>query len=704
MTSRTGNGGRCRRQAVTSRDGGGGSKGKSGRLAERSSEAARQAAVAAFASEVLIALRLSLSAHSSPQPSRRRLINTKRSASLCHPLCSSRLDRGESTMAEAVEDGFRLKNVQMMPELLGELCELRQTGSFCDVVVEVQSRRYLAHKAVLSSTCRYFRTVLFNAPCSSLGPFVLDFVGVVAFEKVLDFLYRGDVLVGRGDVRELYSAAQNLGLESLELIIQPILETLDDVDEIANGTSTSFDDDVQQERYTADVRELVQLKKRTESANFKDRKARMSCDVKTERVNNTQCLQERYAGHESAIEGCGNEKDLFPTLGPRFLSGSDDSQGRCRRNSEQQSIIGFHNGSSGDQVRTDGIPRGSTEDENGQLPLPMIEVKQELDDDSNMCSYDTADIVGSQGMHAKEDKIEILQNEQDYNVIGVEGKYMPTALMTASGLKNETPEEGSVVDSPKAYGYVQCQICGETLEENMSSLREHATMHVDRETLECRVCRRKFSLFNRAVEHILSHAGITVLSCNDCGKKLLSPARLSLHYKNCKMRKSYAGRQNAWQRQQPSQPQQTSDGIADTSDDGYGSMPCQVCGMAVPKKMAVVRRHARLHVDMEKLVCKVCGLQTTSSGNLVKHTLLHIGVFIHECSVCGKGFPFQSLLQQHQRRMCMVQEAVSTPDAPGPESGSFAGNPQVAEAVHFYLQSGSFQSSAPVEGENSFQT
>uniref|UniRef100_S4RAA1 C2H2-type domain-containing protein n=1 Tax=Petromyzon marinus TaxID=7757 RepID=S4RAA1_PETMA len=163
----------------------------------------------------------------------------------------------------------------------------------------------------------------------------------------------------------------------------------------------------------------------------------------------------------------------------------------------------------------------------------------------------------------------------------------------------------------------QCQICGETLEENMSSLREHATMHVDRETLECRVCRRKFSLFNRAVEHILSHAGITVLSCNDCGKKLLSPARLSLHYKNCKMRKSYAA--------------------------------CQVCGMAVPKKMAVVRRHARLHVDMEKLVCKVCGLQTTSSGNLVKHTLLHIGVFIHECSVCGKGFPFQSLLQQHQR-------------------------------------------------------
>uniref|UniRef100_A0A8C4NKJ2 Uncharacterized protein n=1 Tax=Eptatretus burgeri TaxID=7764 RepID=A0A8C4NKJ2_EPTBU len=516
------------------------------------------------------------------------------------------------TMANGMEETFSLRNTKIMPDLLQELCELRLTGSFCDVVVEVQSRRYLAHKAVLSSTCRYFRSMLFSVPCSSLGPLVVDFLSVPAFERVLDFLYRGEAQAGRRDVRELHQAARSLGLDALEQACFPLLELVAG-DEVEEGpTTTSPYDPETSEHSLSEIAQLVRRGKmvagtavQTEGASPDDDHGGevTACHIEAEAVGQGEC------------------DNSSPHTGCQFSGSSRRVEESCYNGAGDVCQLETHDAS-----------------------MKVATVKTEQEDDYTCRFSASATVTNSASAGATTGQnATFTSTDPGYNVIGAEGKYM------AGGGYNRMATElassvAPCVESGTTGSFVHCQVCGEPLVETESSLREHAVQHVNRETLECRVCGRKFSLFNRAVEHVLSHAGVNIVSCADCGKKLLSHTRLNLHLKSCKMRRASLASAPPW-------------AVTAVGNVAAGCMPCQVCGAAVVKKMSLVRKHARMHVDMNKLTCEVCGLHTSSSGNLVKHTLLHIGVFLFECDICGKGFPFQSLLQQHQKRRCVMPEA-----------------------------------------------
>uniref|UniRef100_A0A8C6U3U2 Zinc finger and BTB domain containing 39 n=1 Tax=Neogobius melanostomus TaxID=47308 RepID=A0A8C6U3U2_9GOBI len=101
--------------------------------------------------------------------------------------------------------------------LLSELNRCRLSRRYCDVLLQVGTRTFAAHRAVLSCAGSYFCGLFSRAPDSpdAASVFSLEFVSPANFEKVLTFVYTGEILIDLIDVGVLYDLAERLGIGEL---------------------------------------------------------------------------------------------------------------------------------------------------------------------------------------------------------------------------------------------------------------------------------------------------------------------------------------------------------------------------------------------------------------------------------------------------------------------------------------------------------
>ncbi|XP_061431445.1 zinc finger protein 696-like [Lethenteron reissneri] len=519
-------------------------------------------------------------------------------------------------MAENAEDDVNLLSAKQLSTLLQELWELRERGSFCDVVVEVQSRRYLAHKAVLSSTSGYFRSLFLGAPCSSMGPFVVDFVSMGTFEQVLGYVYRGDVTVSRADVRPLRRAARKLELRCLVEACEPYVGGDDDEEE------DSEDDD------------------------------HLAFD----------------GGNNAAEENGGSngrEDDPFDV--------ENDFSAVAAADVAPAADCGGWNGEKEDRADEERDAGGLLDDYGGRAASPAHAIKSEPQCDPPAeghawpvkaeelggradCLYaDAGDAAAPPGGEG-------LDDEDD-------GRWR---CVPPLGLEPEPAAPSSASVSPEKYyrhagggppERVQCGACGEPMDASVSLLREHSCTHLDLERLECRLCGARFAYISEAVEHALAHTGVPVMACAHCGRRFVSERLMGVHASG-RCRKNRGPRGGGGRSALPHHPAGASPALADCAE----RLPCKVCAEPLAQSMSALREHGRLHVDAERHACRVCGLQMTSSGNLVKHSLLHIGILLFCCDSCSKKFLFKNQLERHHKIRCC-----------GGAMGGFGGGAAVGE-------------------------
>lgn len=99
--------------------------------------------------------------------------------------------------------------------LLAELNRCRQSRRYCDVFLQVGNRTFAAHRAVLACAGTYFRNLFARAAASPTAAFSLEFISPANFEKVLTFVYTGEILTDLIDVGVLYELAERLGVNEL---------------------------------------------------------------------------------------------------------------------------------------------------------------------------------------------------------------------------------------------------------------------------------------------------------------------------------------------------------------------------------------------------------------------------------------------------------------------------------------------------------
>ncbi|KAI8518079.1 hypothetical protein Bbelb_040960 [Branchiostoma belcheri] len=120
----------------------------------------------------------------------------------------SRNSDSEST--DNVNGSRHYKNYAHERELLAELASQRETGTFLDVVVQVEGREFPCHRAVLAST-PYFKAMLSSNFAESKSKIIqLREINPNSFSKVLDFLYTGEIRIGKDDVQDILKTAHML--------------------------------------------------------------------------------------------------------------------------------------------------------------------------------------------------------------------------------------------------------------------------------------------------------------------------------------------------------------------------------------------------------------------------------------------------------------------------------------------------------------
>lgn len=110
---------------------------------------------------------------------------------------------------------IRLQGPGHAASLLAELNRCRQTRRYCDVFLQVGNRTFAAHRAVLACAGTYFRNLFTQTPTSSTAALSLEFISPASFEKVLTFMYTGEILTDLIDVGVLYELAERLGVSEL---------------------------------------------------------------------------------------------------------------------------------------------------------------------------------------------------------------------------------------------------------------------------------------------------------------------------------------------------------------------------------------------------------------------------------------------------------------------------------------------------------
>uniref|UniRef100_A0A8C4R2Z2 Uncharacterized protein n=1 Tax=Eptatretus burgeri TaxID=7764 RepID=A0A8C4R2Z2_EPTBU len=442
-------------------------------------------------------------------------------------------------MEETVEN-VSLENGGRLSDLLQELCELRLTGSFCDVVVEVQSRRYLAHKAVLSSTCRYFRSLFLAEPCSTLGPFVLDFISVETFEQVLEFIYRGQLSVPRTDLSRLRVAATALGIHCLQEAMpppsSPESESPDDDDEdededddgATNGPSNPTEGPSERMSGPSDSEGPSVV-----STPYGKGKGWLSGMFAGE-----ASLQSRLLKPSAIQNGTDNGTELGDS-GKLIEKHEEKPQvWSVKQEPMEENDEGSSLSDERQRVAGDGSLQDSRTDEENLESLPTSQF--------STIYVQCVRSLASGGMAPRSPRAEVpglscracgLALDEAAVVEGFcrscgalwDDGGPPSGVWTSRKGTNEPVLEGVSGDDEMGWSSVVCKACGVTVASSTAAVRRHARVHVDRSLRSCLVCGKRFNDRSNVVRHALLHIGAPIFACELCHRRFTTRNHVVQH-------------------------------------------------------------------------------------------------------------------------------------------------------------------------------
>ncbi|KAJ5072057.1 pep-cterm sorting domain-containing protein [Anaeramoeba ignava] len=106
-----------------------------------------------------------------------------------------------------------------------QIFESRKIKQFCDFEITTESNdtHFSTHKAILNSRSIFFQKLFENNP--ELAEFEIGNYSTNTIEKILDFIYSGDVNLTRDSVLEIWKLSEKLGLKGLHDLAECYLRT-----------------------------------------------------------------------------------------------------------------------------------------------------------------------------------------------------------------------------------------------------------------------------------------------------------------------------------------------------------------------------------------------------------------------------------------------------------------------------------------------
>nr|XP_015216819.1 PREDICTED: myoneurin [Lepisosteus oculatus]XP_015216820.1 PREDICTED: myoneurin [Lepisosteus oculatus] len=538
--------------------------------------------------------------------------------------------------------------------LLDQLNKQREAGFLCDCTVVIGQSQFQAHRNVLAAFSEYFSTQCGDPAGNSVMLLDPETVDAAWFEKLLKYMYTGDIEFESCNVREVHKAATFLKMEALAALCDLTLGYLTTDakpvftesasaagehetgehetgehsvaltgDEFSDADDALMDSSPESPGSVLSAAESTEVHTQgPEKMGKKARKPRNSADGDSQPKSHQKEKRQQKAG-------------VQPQQGEAFSDASNKTaeaagQGiQSREGPDGESLLSVDNGTPADQ--SPAAPK---------LSLKRGKTRKHCTLKEN-CATDPA----------SEENSDIPEGAEMEDLSDKQLKTKP-ACSTCGKVFSEASSLRRHMRIHKGVKPYVCQLCGKAFTQ-CNQLKTHVRTHTGEKPYQCDLCEKGFAQKCQLVFHSRMHHGEEKpYKCDICGLQFATSSNLKIHARKHSGEKPYVC-DRCGQR------------FAQASTLTYhvrrhtGEKPyiCDTCGKAFAVSSSLIT-HARKHTGEKPYMCRTCGKSFISSGELNKHCRSHTGEKPFVCELCGNSYTDVKNLKKHKAKAHSVDRGL----------------------------------------------
>uniref|UniRef100_A0A8D2MEA6 Myoneurin n=1 Tax=Zonotrichia albicollis TaxID=44394 RepID=A0A8D2MEA6_ZONAL len=480
--------------------------------------------------------------------------------------------------------------------LLERLNKQREAGFLCDCTVVIGEFQFKAHRNVLASFSEYFGAFYRDASDNNV---VLDQTQVKAdgFQKLLEFIYTGNLNLDSWNVKEIHQAADYLKVEE---VVTKCKIKMEDFAFIANPSSTE----------TSSITGNVEMNQQTCLLTLRDYNNREEKeDAAAAELVPPQA--QKAALEKKSPQAKKRKKNFSP---PKSTENKSlHYQNEVAENTSFEMFLDAN------KLATHITEQAAQGSDNSELQLAAVVESETL----------AAQDILAQSMAAKQKR----------------GKPQQSCALKEHCMSNIATDKGTYqlessgeeLEQKFSKAKPVCNTCGKVFSE-ASSLRRHMRIHKGVKPYVCQLCGKAFTQCNQLKTHVRTHTGEKPYKCELCDKGFAQKCQLVFHSR------MHHGEEKPYKCDVCNLQFATSSNLKI-------HLPWEpwMCREFCSQDLAL-SHHAQKHSGEKPYVCDRCGQRFAQASTLTYHVRRHTGEKPYVCDSCGKAFAVSSSLITHSRK------------------------------------------------------